>query len=187
MDKKNKEHIHLFESDITFTGKHATYIKFLKDDAGIFATLMDAFLTAVVLGFKHGEREPREPETDRARIMAEVVMKKRADCLFLYHMITLLDDVGITAEERFERAFRYEAMMDHVEDVKDSLERFHAYARGGISYMYNTLTEGCTSPEDYINKSFQFAKDYQEEIEYNSNDEAYKIKLAEDVQSVLRR
>ena len=44
-----KKEIKLFETDYRITGKHATYLKFIVNEAQIFNTFIEAYLNAAVL------------------------------------------------------------------------------------------------------------------------------------------
>ena len=39
----------LFENEVEFNGKYATYVRFLKEDIGLFSTFREAYVTAAVI------------------------------------------------------------------------------------------------------------------------------------------
>lgn len=41
----------LFENEIELYGKYASEIRFLKDEAGVFNSLRDAYMVAAIVGF----------------------------------------------------------------------------------------------------------------------------------------
>ena len=118
MAKKEKA-TRLFEDDLTITGKHATHLKFLVKDAKLFDDYIDVYMNAAVFGYLYSKKDEKDNESsDRARIYADAFSTHRMECVFLYRLITLLDDENITTEERLDRAFRYDANPDKEEDGK---------------------------------------------------------------------
>ena len=165
----------LFENDVTITGKHATHLKFLVNDAKLYDDYIDVYMNAAVFGYMYSRTEARDNEsTDRARIYADAFSNHRNECIFLFRIITLLDDEDITAEERLDRAFRYDANPEKEEDLQKCIDVFNSYVRGGIEYMYSLFTTGCTSKDDYIRATFEAMRNYKERIEGESYEEKIK-------------
>lgn len=106
--------------------------------------------------------------TDRARIYADAFSNHRDECVFLYRIITLLDERDMEIEERLNRAFRYDAESDKQDIVQECLDSFNSYVRGGIEYMYTQFTTGCTSKDDYIRQSFEVSRKFKESLLDNS-------------------
>ena len=52
-----EKRIGLFETDVTLTGKHATYLKYLVNDAKIYDDYIDVYMNAAVLGFLYSKKE----------------------------------------------------------------------------------------------------------------------------------
>ena len=78
----------------------------------------------------------------------------------------LLDKTtDILPEERVNRAFRYDSDEKKVEKFKENMEIFHAYVRGGIELMYEWFTDGCTTREDYLTKTYEVMTMFKKEIE----------------------
>ena len=165
----------LFENDITITGKHATHLKFLVNDAKLYNDYIDVYMNAAVFGYMYSKKDDRDNEsTDRARIYADAFSNHRTECVFLFRLITLLDDENITTEERLDRAFRYDANPEKEEELQKCIEKFNAYVRGGIEYMYNLFTTGCTSRDDYIRATFEATRNYKDSIDGVSYEEKIK-------------
>ncbi len=165
----------LFENDVTITGKHATHLKFLVNDAKLYNDYIDVYMNAAVFGYMYSKKDDRDNEsTDRARIYADAFSNHRTECVFLFRLITLLDDENITTEERLDRAFRYDANPEKEEELQKCIERFNAYVRGGIEYMYNLFTTGCTSRDDYIRATFEATRNYKDSIDGVSYEEKIK-------------
>lgn len=156
----------LFENDLTITGKHATYLKFLVTDAKLYDDYISVYMNAAVVGFFFGKKADKDNSTtDRARIYADAFSRRRNQCLLLYRLITLLDNLDITLDERLDRAFRYESNPEKDEDLKQCYDIFNAYVRAGIEELYNSLTDGCTSRDDYIKSAFTMARNFKEELD----------------------
>lgn len=165
----------LFENDVTITGKHATHLKFLVNDAKLYNDYIDVYMNAAVFGYMYSKKDDRDNEsTDRARIYADAFSNHRTECVFLFRLITLLDDENITTEERLDRAFRYDANPEKEEELQKCIEKFNAYVRGGIEYMYNLFTTGCTSRDDYIRATFEATRNYKDSIDGISYEEKIK-------------
>ena len=165
----------LFENDITITGKHATHLKFLVNDAKLYNDYIDVYMNAAVFGYLYSRKEAKDNEsTDRARIYADAFSNHRPECVFLYRLITLLDDGAISTDERLDRAFRYDANPEKEEDLQKCLDTFNDYVRGGIEYMYTLFTTGCTSKDDYIRASFEASRNFKDSIDGVSYEDKIK-------------
>ncbi|MGO4997873.1 hypothetical protein [Oribacterium sp. Sow4_G1_1] len=170
-----EKRIGLFETDVTLTGKHATYLKYLVNDAKIYDDYIDVYMNAAVLGFLYSKKEDRDNgSADRARIYADAFSTHRDECIFLYRLIMLLDEDDITVDERLDKAFRYDSNPEKIEDFKENLEIFDSYVRGGIEYMYDVFVTGCTSRDDYIRETFNVIRNFKDSIEGVSYDEKIK-------------
>lgn len=163
---KKDGRIRLFENDVTIVGKHATHLKFLVNDAKLYDDYIDVYMNAAVFGYIYSKKEDKDNEsTDRARIYADAFSNHRLECVFLFRLITLLDDENITTEERLDRAFRYDANPEKEEELQKCIDTFNAYVRGGIEYMYNLFTTGCTSKDDYIRATYEATRNYKDSID----------------------
>lgn len=175
----NHNRVRLFENTITITGKHATYIKFLVNEARIFEKYIDVYLCGAVVGYLYKSKAKRDnTSTDRGRIEADALATHKQDCMFLYRLITLLDSSGLDSEEQVNRAFRYDSDMEKEETVKECMENFNAYMRGGVERMYREFTTGCTNREDYVRNSLLIAKNFKDGL---SNDVSYEERLRAEV------
>ncbi len=174
MAKKEKA-TRLFEDDLTITGKHATHLKFLVKDAKLFDDYIDVYMNAAVFGYLYSKKDEKDNESsDRARIYADAFSTHRMECVFLYRLITLLDDENITTEERLDRAFRYDANPDKEEELQKCIDTFNDYVRGGIEYMYNAFTTKCTSRDDYIRKAFEVSREFKNSMDGVSYEDKIK-------------
>jgi len=169
----------MFENDYTITGKHATYLKFLavknaKDDqdsptssARLFERYIDVYMNAAVWGLLYSRTAKRDTASDdRARVYADAFANERDNCVFLYRMVMLLDkSVELAPEERVDRAFRYDTQPEKADAFKENMELFNDYVRGGIELMYEQFTDGCTTRDDYLNKTYEILSTFKNEIE----------------------
>ena len=176
----------MFDGDVTITGKHASYLKFLakknaQDDddeevvnsAKLFERYIDVYMNGAIFGLLYDRRAPRDTSTkSRARVYADAFNKEHNNCVFLYRLVMLLDkSVDVTQEERINRAFRYDSDENKKEEFKQNLELFHDYVRGGIEKMYEMFTDGCTTRDDYLNKTYEVMTTFKKEIEGYSYEE----------------
>lgn len=156
----------LFENDVTIVGKHASHLKFLVNEAKLYDDYIDVYMNAAVFGYMYSKKEDRDNEsTDRARIYADAFSKHRVECVFLFRLITLLDDENIATEKRLDRAFRYDANPEKEDELQKCINIFNAYVRGGIEYMYSLFTVGCTSKDDYIRATYEAMRSYKDSID----------------------
>lgn len=161
----NDNRIQLFEREYTFTGKHALYLKFLKDEAKIYSSYIDIFISAAVIGYLYKKSVPKDNDNEAtARIQSDAFTTHRSSCLFVYRLVTLLNGENLGEEERVNRAFRYDSDPEKADIVKECYERFYGYVRGGIEWLYDKFTGGCTSREDYTINSMRVLKDFKDEI-----------------------
>lgn len=176
---KKETKTRLFENDLTITGKHATHLKFLVNDAKLYNDYIDVYMNAAVFGYLYSRRDAKDNEsTDRARIYADAFSNHRNECVFLYRLITLLDDGAISTDERLDRAFRYDANPEKAEDLQRCLDTFNDYVRGGIEYMYTLFTTGCTSKDDYIRASYEASRNFKDSIDGISYEDKIKRLLS---------
>lgn len=181
----------MFENDYTFIGKHATYLKFLakknaRDDqdpsnptsAKLFERYIDVYMNAAIWGLLYSRTAERDTISDsRAHIYADAYANERENCIFLYRMAMLLDKtIEMTPEERIDRAFRLDTQPEKAEELKQCLELFHDYVRGGLEIMFEQFTDGCTTSDDYLNKTYEIMTMFKKELEGLSySDELVKL------------
>lgn len=163
----------MFENDYTFTGKHATYIKFLVNETKLFDRYIDVYMNGAIFGLLYNKISVKDTTSqDRARIYADAFSTCREDCVFLYRLVSLLDENSkISTDERINRAFRYDADVKDADKLAKNLELFNSYIRGGIEIVYEKLTDGCATQDDYITKAYDLMDSFAEEIKGISYDE----------------
>lgn len=166
----------MFDKDIKITGKHATYIKFLAKkttelnknavSAEIFKRYLDVYIAGVTIGLvKHLKADIDTTSDDYANLLASQVIGEQSKLKLLYRMTQLLDNTSLSADDRIDLAFRFDS---NDEKVKQGLDVFNSYARGGIEWLYEQFTSGATTKEDYLEKIAllvsEFGKDYEESM-----------------------
>lgn len=175
----------MFKNAYTITGRHASYVKALARTPNdneetaknkIFERYIDVYMNAAVWGLINSRRAKRNKENnDTANILAEVFYKERENCIFLYRLVMLIDGEYLNNEERIDRAFRYDAMPDKVDEFKKNMELFHDYVRGGIEEMYETFTHECRNRIDYLNKTYEVMTEFKNRIENDFENEILEI------------
>lgn len=159
----------MFDKDIVVTGKHAAYIKFLAKKASelkkdaysieIFNRYIDVYMAGAVIGAIKNRKEDAETRKDEsAKIFAEVVIREQANLKMIYRLVLLTDHPSLPEEERIDDAFRYDTNPDK---VASGMEVFNAYARGGISWLYEKFSDGAMVREDYLERLSQIVEEFQ--------------------------
>lgn len=163
----------MFTKDITLTGKHAYYTKFLSPrnelEERIFDRYIDVYMSAAIIGFIYGEKEEKDKSSEyaneAANILLGAIQRERQNLLFIYRTIMLLEGKEkLTEEERIERAFKDDLYNDRTDKQQDNMELFISYVRGGISFLYKKVTENAVSKEERIANIKEFVEDFHNEF-----------------------
>ena len=159
----------MFEKDYRLYGKHATYAKFMKDDAGIFNYIIDVYMNGAIWGLMNNRTAPRDRDSkDDVNILASQFSERRDKCMFLYRLVMLLDETtDLTPQERIDRAFRDDAeeeSPEKEEKLKANLEVFHSYVRGGIEKLYEDFIADCTTKDDYMNRVHEMVTNFSDTL-----------------------
>lgn len=170
----------MFDGDYNITGTHATKLKFLarknaQDDgpddtvvsAKLFERYIDVYMNAAVWGLLYDRTASVDNKSkDRARIYSDAYSKERDNCFFLYRLVMLLEKkTNASQEERIDRAFRYDSQPEKADELKACLDLFHSYVRGGIEVMYEKLTDGCSTRDDYLTRIYDVMKQFKQELD----------------------
>lgn len=130
----------LFESEIEFTGKYATYARYLKDESKVFLTFRDIYVMSAILGFlegKKGTEDSTNSAVNPASIFPAQLAKYKSELKFIYRIIMLLDESDkLSLEERKNRAFRDDPE-ENKETIRANMALFNDYACGGVEYLYS--------------------------------------------------
>ena len=155
----------MFEKDIIITGTHASYIKEMKEVAGLFARNLDIYMLAPIMGFLNNRKGQKNNEGgEKSTIQAQQLSNVKEDCELVYRLIILLDGDDIDKDERLNRAFRYDSDVERKKEFENAMEIYNEYVLGGIEYMHETFVAGCVEVDDYTTKIFEAASDFQDEI-----------------------
>lgn len=163
----------MFDSDIKISGKHASYIKFLSSKslqlnknltcAGIFKRYIDVYIAGAVIGMvKKLKSSTDNSIEDSANILASAVIGEQAKLKILYRIMQLIDQPSLSADERIDLAFRYDTDDAH---VKNGMELFNAYARGGIEWIYEEITSNATTNDDFLERLANMVKDFSQDYD----------------------
>lgn len=163
----------MFDTDYTICGKHAKFLKFLAKKnaesekifgAKIFERYIDVYMNAAIFGLTFSRRAKRDLESEErantAHILANAFSRERENCILLYRMIMILEESsGLSLEEKINRAFSNDATLD-----QNNFELFNDYVRGGIEIMYEKFTEGCHTPEDFLDRTYEIIAEFQKDL-----------------------
>ena len=145
----------MFDGDYTVYGKHATYIKYLVNDAKAFKRYIDVYMAGAAMGVLYDKRSEQTASTDRARIYSDAFNTEHVKCNELFKTVILSDvSKNWTPEERANICFRYRDKMDEhaippvtqeeIEIMKEALNLFNAYVFGGIEILYDNFSSSAT-------------------------------------------
>lgn len=155
----------MFTSDIFVRGKHATYLKYLskkteKNDrkekvAGVFERAIDVYMTAPIIGLVYGlRRDEVDPNSDTVKIFTDTVNREQLNLVSIYRTVLLVDNSrGLTADEKIEQAFR-------TPDTTENMKIFNAYLRGGIEWLYEQITTGAVTRDEYLAKIYEIVGNF---------------------------
>lgn len=161
----------MFNSEIKIYGKHANYIRFLSakgadntkaevKNASVFSRHIDVYIAGAIIGLvKKLKSLPDKTDTPPATIFADAVIREQLKLKFLYHLALIIDDANVSSDEAADRAFRYD---NDEEKVKEGMELFNNYVRGGIEWLYEAFTDKALSYEDYMDKIYSVVRDFAE-------------------------
>ncbi len=166
----------MFEKDCTINGIHATYIKYLVNEAKVFERYIDVYMTAVAIGCLYDKRSKENTSTDRARIYADAFSTERDKCIELFRTVILADSSKPwSSEERTNICFRYrdekiENAVPSITDeevaiMKEAMELFHAYMLGGVELLYESFYSPTINIDDAIDYAYKTVFDQHSLIE----------------------
>lgn len=166
----------VFDGAYKVNGKHATYIKFLNayqrrldkenaaKNAGIFALAVDVYTVAPLIGVAYNRAVPVDTESsDSTTIFADAIISRQETLDTVYRLVLLSEkSVELTADEKIDRAFRDD---ENPEILVKNLDLFHQYMRGGVEWLYEQVTEGATTQEDYLERIVELVNQYGDDFE----------------------
>lgn len=157
----------MFERDITLTGKHATYVKYFRDDAKLYARYVDVYMNGAIFGLLHNRRAEKDSGDATANILADALQRERNKCVLLYRLVMLLDETSnLDVQERINRAFRDDADDAAPGKLVGNMELFNSYVRGGIEEMYEQFIDGHgVTADEYLDRAMDVMETFKDELD----------------------
>ena len=123
----------------------------------------DVYLLAPIIGFLYQRKAEIDNTSDinPTKIFGDILIKNSDDLMFNYRLILLLDkQYEPDSEKRIDKAFR---------GIKNEADEalYESYVRGGVEVLYEKLMKGVNSPDDYVNRLYDFLEEFDER--YNQN------------------
>ena len=162
----------LFSNEIEFTGKYATYARYLRDEAGVVATFREAYVLGAIVGFMNNRMETadNEPKVQSASIFPNELSKKKIDLRFIYRVIMLLkEEKGFTLDDYKNRTFRDDPE-ENPETYKSNMELFNSYACGGVEYLYELFRDN-SDTDKVVDNLYKFLHELSIDVGLNEYDE----------------
>jgi hypothetical protein len=169
----------IFTKPYELKGKHATYIRFLNEQtrrrekdakvAGIFDAAVDVYVVAPLIGASYNRRSPVDIDSqDNFSIFGDAIINRQKQLDFVYRLVMLGEkSTDLSDDDRIERAFKTD---ESTEKLETNLDLFHQYMRGGVEWLYEHITEGATTQEDYLEKVKEIVALYSDDFELAGND-----------------
>ncbi len=145
-----KKSLDYFRRDIRFTGKHSRYIDALWEQNMIqnsfIKTLYELYGIAAIIGLRIKKQSPADNSEGARNLQSTQLGGYEPVLKTLMTTVLLLDEsMGRTRDEKINRAFRGASTE---EEMKEDLELFNSYVRGGIEFLYSELVERVLTPGD---------------------------------------
>ncbi len=153
----------MFDKIYTFSGKHADMVndmtrEFDNKKNKLFEHNYDVYKLAPIIGFLYQRRSVVDSNKDSkpTKIFVEQLLSNIDDFQFNYSLIMLLDKRHEPdPEKRIEKAFRGN------EDSDDEA-LYDSYVLGGVEVLYEKLMENVGSPDEYMNRLYDFLEEFDE-------------------------
>ena len=141
-----------FRREKTLYGKHAKYVKELKDK-GIFGRYIDVY--------NKKEEEDKVKNSfgtlDEAKIFTEQVVKETKYLKINFQIIILLDkEYEKDDDKRMEKAFR------NLADNEKDIDLFESYTRGGIEILYDKCISTSNQKDDFMGNIIEFLEEIKD-------------------------
>jgi hypothetical protein len=167
----------MFEGDYTINGTHATYIKYIVNEAKAFERYIDVYMAGATLGVLTDRRSQQDGSSDRARIYSDAFNTEHVKCNELFKIVILNDtSKNWSDEERVNICFKYRDKMDEnavppvsqheVYMMKEALALFNEYVMGGVELLYENFASSATvSIDDTVDYAYKAIFDQRTLIE----------------------
>lgn len=155
----------MFEKDFKFTGKHATYVKFLVNNAEIFSRNIDVYMLGALVGIYYNKRGATDTTSkDDTSIPVSAFINEKPNCTFIYRLVMLLSNVDEREnliEHKLNKAFRDDCETNSEAKMKENMDLFHSYVLGGVEKIYEQYTTDIHGKEEYIQRMFEVIEDFR--------------------------
>lgn len=156
----------LFDKEFEFSGKHATYVRFLKNDLQLFKSFREAYTVAAIIGYINSSKSSKDKseQVPAASILPSELAQKRTILTFLYRLIMLTDDKeGYEITDYQDRAFRDDANIEeNPEKFAENMAIFNSYVLGGIEILYDKFKDS-KSLKETVNILNDFLLEFAED------------------------
>lgn len=163
----------MFDREYSFKGSHAKKVKLLTGQfnehstSKIFTRNIDVYIASPIIGFLYGRTSDLNNEANEsAKIMGDRVIKSKEDLKFNLRLILLLDEKYESDEkERIDRAFKF---FGSDKTMKQDLELFESYVRGGVDVLYEKIIE---PNNEFIINLYDFLEEFDERFNQTVSDD----------------
>ena len=164
----------MFDKPYILKGKHATYARFLSATterldkeakiAGIFKTTVEMYVVAPLIGAAYNLKVLEDINSnDSYTIFGDAIIGQQENLDVVFRLVMLTDNsIKLTNDEKIARAFKDD---ENIDNTTKNLELFHQYMRGGVEWLYEQITEGATTKEDYLAKVNDIVKLYKQDYD----------------------
>ena len=156
----------MFDKEYSFKGTHADMVNKLTakfDERNqLFKRNLDVYMMAPIVGFLYQRKSDvnnGDGTQKPTKIFPDILINNQDDLAFNYRLIMLLDKKNAPdIETRIDKAFRnYNS-----DRAADDEKLFDQYVLGGVEILHEKLIEGAHSPEDYMNRLYDFMEEMDE-------------------------
>lgn len=173
----------MFEETYVFQGKHADYVKELKEESGIFNRNLDVLILAPIIGFLNGRKADKHKGESTTKIFTDQMLKEKTKLEFIFKLITVLDDsLNMDQEERINYVFREKA-------EERLLKNFNNYTRGGVEFIYEKMYDLDSNQnfnsssnisllkrkEKCIYNFFEYISEFEQDLEFEEEESVEDI------------
>lgn len=155
----------LFENEVEFNGKYATYVRYLKEDVGLFATFREGYIMSAIIGYLNSSKETEDdtPKVQSASIFPNELTKKKRELRFLYRLMMLTEDQdSFTIDDYKNRAFK-DDNEENAEQLKSNMDAFNSYVCGGLEFLYDKFKD-CDNEEKTAAALYNLVNKFAEDI-----------------------
>lgn len=168
----------MFDADFRITGKHANYWKDVCELAGnvpdrdehnnfkIFNAYIDAYILCPLIGYQYSRKGTIDNSVEgNAGMLADVFKKRRGELKFVYQILMLIDEESEPdIEKRVHRAFTFsEKTAEDVKFINENMNIYNSYFLGGLEILHEQFVDQCLNDDDYLQKMFEFARNFDQE------------------------